>query len=148
MTPEQITLVQRTFENIKPVSDLAAGLFYTRLFWLQPSLKNLFTADPAAQRRKFIQMLEGLVCSLDYPGQFVVIMSKLGEQHASFGLTAENYEVAEDALLWMLERCLRENYNEEIEAAWKEVYQLSVLVMQKASSSLSGTVDMSLLKQV
>ncbi len=146
MTPEQISLVQRTFENIKPVSDLAAGLFYTRLFWLQPSLKNLFNLDPATQRRKFIQMVEAIVCSLDYPGQFMVILSKLGEQHAAFGLTSEYFELAEEALLWMLERCLREEYTEEIETAWKEVYQVSVNIMQKSNAPISGTAEMSLLK--
>jgi hemoglobin-like flavoprotein len=146
MTPEQIGLVQRTFENIKPVSDLAAGLFYTRLFWLQPSLKSIFNLDPVVQRRKFIQMLEAVVCSLDYPGQFTVILSKLGEQHAAFGVTSDNYELAEEALLWMLERCLREEYSQEIETAWKEVYQFSVNIMQKGNAAISGTADMSLLK--
>ena len=42
MTKEQVALVQQTFMRVLPISDLAAELFYRRLFEIDASLKPLF----------------------------------------------------------------------------------------------------------
>ena len=36
MTPEDIALVQESWRKIEPVKDIAAELFYSRLFELDP----------------------------------------------------------------------------------------------------------------
>ena len=51
MTPEQKTLVQNSFEQVLPIADVAAELFYGRLFELDPSLRHLFRGDMKAQGR-------------------------------------------------------------------------------------------------
>ena len=40
MTPQQITLVQATFADVKPIATTAAELFYNRLFTLDPALRS------------------------------------------------------------------------------------------------------------
>ena len=52
MTPEQVTLVQESFELVVPIAETAAVLFYDRLFELDPSLRPLFkrTWQPSAWR--------------------------------------------------------------------------------------------------
>src|SRR5262245_59629297 len=49
MTPKQITIVQSTFEQIRPMAEDAAALFYTRLFTLDGSLRALFKGDMQQQ---------------------------------------------------------------------------------------------------
>jgi hypothetical protein len=41
---DQVTigLVQNSFEKVKPIAETAANIFYTKLFELDPSLKNYF----------------------------------------------------------------------------------------------------------
>ena len=41
MTPEQVSLVQTSWEKVVPISDKAAAIFYARLFELDPELKPL-----------------------------------------------------------------------------------------------------------
>ena len=45
MNPEQITLVQNSFNLVEPIAEIAAGLFYNRLFELDPSLRPMFKND-------------------------------------------------------------------------------------------------------
>lgn len=41
MNAERIQLVQRSFKKVEPISDVAATLFYGKLFELDPSVKPL-----------------------------------------------------------------------------------------------------------
>jgi len=54
VTPNQITLVQDSFQLVAPIADTASELFYTRLFELDPSVRPLFPTDIADQRRKLM----------------------------------------------------------------------------------------------
>jgi hemoglobin-like flavoprotein len=45
MNSAQINLVQSTFAAIRPIATVAAELFYTRLFTLDPSLRPMFKGD-------------------------------------------------------------------------------------------------------
>jgi hypothetical protein len=46
MNAIQIQHVQDSFRLVAPIADEAAALFYSRLFELDPELRELFTADP------------------------------------------------------------------------------------------------------
>ena len=52
MTPDQITLVQESFEKVLPVADHISDLFYDRLFATAPEIRPLFSDDLADQKRK------------------------------------------------------------------------------------------------
>jgi hypothetical protein len=54
MTTLQIELVQSSFESVKPIAEVAADLFYARLFELDPSLRAMFRTDRAEQGRKLM----------------------------------------------------------------------------------------------
>ena len=57
MTSKQIRLVQSSWQQVLPISEQAAALFYGRLFELAPSYRRLFTADSNEQGRKLMQMI-------------------------------------------------------------------------------------------
>ena len=64
MTPEQVQLVQESWEKVVPISEQAAELFYGRLFELDPSLKPLFSGDIKEQGRKLMKIITLVVASL------------------------------------------------------------------------------------
>src|SRR5258706_11982879 len=49
MTPKQIEIVQSTFTKVAPIVEIAADLFYARLFELDPQLKAMFKGDMKRQ---------------------------------------------------------------------------------------------------
>ena len=55
MTPKQIESIQSSWEQVKPIADQAAKLFYGRLFELDPSVKPLFKGDIESQGKKLIK---------------------------------------------------------------------------------------------
>jgi len=66
MTPEHQQLVQDTWEQVAPIADTAAEMFYGRLFELDPTLRQLFAStDMRAQGKKLMQMLAVAVKGLD-----------------------------------------------------------------------------------
>ena len=78
MTPEQKVLVQTSFAKVVPIADLAASLFYTRLFEMDPGLRVIFKGDMAEQGRKLMKALTLTVSSLDRLAELTPIIQMMG----------------------------------------------------------------------
>ena len=57
MTPDAQRLVRDSFAKIAPNAEATAGMFYDRLFVLDPSLRSLFKGDMAKQGRKLMTVI-------------------------------------------------------------------------------------------
>lgn len=135
ITPEQKQLVRDTWEQVAPISDRAAELFYGRLFELDPTLRQLFaSSDMKAQGKKLMQMLAVAVKGLDNLDQLVVAVESLGRRHMVYGVKDIHYDTVGAALLWTLERGLGEAFIPEVRDAWAETYTMLATIMQRAAS--------------
>ena len=67
MDPEQIHLVRRTFSLVERQKQVAALVFYRRLFSLDPSLRPMFGADIEELGRKLMEILSVAVSMLEQP---------------------------------------------------------------------------------
>ena|SRR5437867_7309915 len=123
-TRQQIHLVQASFEQLKPISDVAARLFYGCLFELDPGLEALFTGDLEEQGRKLMQMIGIAVKGLDSLEELVPKLLALGGRHAAYGVAEHDYVTVRRALLWTLERGLGAAFTPEMKEAWGTVYKL------------------------
>ena len=133
MKVDQITLVQDTFDKIRPISEKAAKLFYNRLFELDPSLKSLFKGDMKTQGKMLMQMLDYAVTGLDRLDTIVLAIQNLGIRHAGYGVKDEYYETAREAFLWTLEQGLGKDFTPDVKDAWAEAYKLLSDIMKSAT---------------
>jgi len=133
MTNKQKLLVQDSFEKVRPIAEVAAALFYERLFTLDPSLRALFRGDQKEQGRKLMQMIAVAVKGLDNLEQLVPAVEELGRRHSGYGVRNEHYDTVGAALLWTLEAGLGPDFTEEVKEAWTGVYALLAGVMQRGS---------------
>jgi hemoglobin-like flavoprotein len=138
MTPKQIELVQTTWEKVVPIADQAAGLFYNRLFELDPELKPMFKSDIKEQGKKLMQMITVAVRGLKDLGKLVPAVEDLGRRHVGYGVRKKDYETVGAALLWTLEKGLGDAFTPEVKEAWVTVYGLLSGTMQKAASRHVG----------
>ena len=122
MTPEQIALVQESFKKVVPIRDAAAGLFYDRLFTLDPSLKSLFKGDMKEQGRKLMAMIATAVGGLNRLESIVPAVEALGQRHGEYGVQSSHYGTVAEALLWTLEQGLGEDFTDAVKEAWVEAY--------------------------
>ena len=128
-------LVQDSFAQIASIADAAAGMFYERLFELDPSVQPLFKSDMAAQGRMLMHTIGTAVAGLDDLPALTPIVRDLGVRHAGYGVRPEHYDTVGEALLWTLGQGLGEEFTPEVRTAWTEVYTLLAQVMQDAAAS-------------
>ena len=130
MTPRQVDLIRESWTAVEPIQGVAADLFYTRLFELDPALGRLFrNTDMAQQKKILMQTLTVVVKSLDRLDQLVPAIEALGRRHAGYGVRPEHYETVGAALLWTLGQGLGEAFTPELERAWTEAYSTLASVM-------------------
>jgi hemoglobin-like flavoprotein len=132
MTPEQITVVQQTWQSVTPIQDTAAQLFYSRLFELDPSLRLLFKGDMTEQQRKLMTMIGTAVNALNRIESIVPAVRNLGRRHGAYGVREEHYDTVANALLWTLEQGLGPTFTAEARDAWIAVYQVLAGTMKAA----------------
>jgi len=133
MTPAQVALVQESWKQVAPISDAAAGLFYGKLFELDPSLSKLFTGDMTEQGRKLMTMIGGAVAGLSSLDQLVPTVQALGRRHAGYGVRDADYDTVATALVWTLGEGLGDAFTPEVKAAWIETYGLLASTMKDAA---------------
>ena len=133
MTTEQIALVQGSWRCVLPVAEHAAGLFYGRLFELDPRLARLFRGSMADQGRKLMAMLGMVVSRLDRLGEIVPAVEDLGRRHRRYGVQDEHYEIVGVALLGTLRAALGAALSREGEEAWAVAYATLADVMKRTS---------------
>lgn len=138
MNNEQKILVQASFGKVVPIADVAAGLFYGRLFELDPSLRHLFRGDLKAQGRKLMHMLSVAVAGLDDLDRLVPAVRALGRRHVGYGVTDAHYATVGSALLWTLEQGLGAEFTPSVRAAWTAVYTVLAEVMQQAAGEVEA----------
>lgn len=135
MKPETILLVQTSWAQVLPIKDTAADLFYTRLFELDPALRELFPADLKEQKRKLMAMLGTAVNALGNLSALVPVAQDLGRRHVGYGVQDAHYDTVGAALLWTLERGLGAAFDQKLRAAWAEVYTVLANTMKEAAAA-------------
>ncbi len=135
MTPTQKTLVQTTWEQVVPIADTAAKLFYEKLFELDPKLRPLFKPDMAEQRKVLMNTITFAVRSLDKLDEVVPAVQALGKRHVAYGVKNEDYDTVGAALLWTLGQGLGDAFTPEVEEAWVVVYGVLAGTMKDAAEA-------------
>ena len=138
MTPEQIELVQSSWEKVKPISDKAAELFYGKLFELNPAYKDLFPHDMVEQGRKLMAMINTAVNSLKNLEAVVPAVEEMGKRHVGYGVTDKDYDVVGEALLWTLGAGLGDAFTDDVEQAWTETYGVLATTMKNAAATMAA----------
>ena len=133
MTPEKIALVRSSWQQVLPIQDTAAQLFYGQLFELDPSLRSLFKGDMAEQGRKLMTMINMVVISLDKLGPILETIEGMGRRHVAYGVTEAHYDTVGSALLWTLGKGLGEQFTQPVEAAWTDAYTTLASAMKQAA---------------
>jgi hemoglobin-like flavoprotein len=134
MTPEQITLVQSSWEKVVPIADTAATLFYGKLFESDPALKPLFRGDLKEQGKKLMTMITTVVRGLKNLGALVPAVRDLGRRHAGYGVKDEHYEVVGESLIWTLEKGLGPEFTPDTKLAWIAAYTILADTMKAAAA--------------
>lgn len=122
MTPDQIRLVQTSFDDVFPVYRRLTEVFYTHLFARAPDLRRLFRRDMEQQKAKFANMLAATVAMLDQRAQFRTAVYDMGLRHVNYGVGREHFEPVGTALLDALAEVLGPRFTPAAREAWLALF--------------------------
>jgi hemoglobin-like flavoprotein len=118
----QQQLVLTTFAKLAVMPEVAAALFYERLFETNPGFRPLFKNDMRLQGVKLMTMLAMVVYNLPEPGKLLPSIRDLAVRHVKYGVKLADYDALREALLWTLEQALGEEYEPSVREAWSACY--------------------------
>lgn len=136
MEPKTITLVQESFDKVKPIAPTAAKIFYDKLFELDPQLKPLFPSGEEAmktQGNKLMTMLGAAVAGLNNLDALIPVLKDLGKRHVGYNVKPSHYNTVGEALLDTLSEGLGDDFTPEVKTAWATVYGTMSSVMIEAA---------------
>ena len=135
MTPEQITLVQSSFERIGPELPAMATRFYQELFARNPALRPLFTTDMAEQKVRFSRKLSEIVWAMPRLAELLTHTRALGARHVGYGVRVADYRTVGDALFAALAAVLGDSFDTPTREAWILAYNLVAETMLEGAAA-------------
>ena len=140
MNSRQIELVQSSFDQVLPIADTAADVFYKRLFELDPSLRVLFRGDMKAQGKKLMDALSIIVGNLRRIQLVIPGIRALATRHVAYGVKKSDYATVGQALIDTLQVGLGGAFTAEVSEAWLAAYTLLAGVMKSAAEETEATM--------
>lgn len=129
MTPQQLELVQSSWEKVVPIAKDAAALFYGHLFEVAPQVRSLFKDDIEAQGKKLMTIITTVVRGLKNFDRLEMAVWQLGRRHIAYGAVEGHYAVVADTLLWTLQQGLGAAFTKEVKEAWEAALAVIAGVM-------------------
>ena len=124
MNDHHASLIRRSFDQIAPVAEDTAALFYGTLFAQSPELRPLFKGDLASQGRRLMEMIGAAVRLLDQPPSLLPVLAQLGARHAGYGVEPGDYRKVGQALMATLSQTLGDDFDDATREAWGAMYAL------------------------
>lgn len=137
MNDTEIKLVQDSFEQVVPIAETAATLFYEDLFETAQEVRPLFAkTDIKDQGAKLMTMLTVVIRGLNDLDKIVPAAETLAVRHVDYGVKSEHYGKVGASLLRTLKKGLGDDFTPEVENAWTSIYSaLSTVMIQAAYGS-------------
>ena len=134
MNAIQIHLLRKSFAMAERQAEVAALVFYQRLFEIDPSLRPLFKSDIQEQAKKLMDMLAAALSLLERPAELAGVLEESGARHAGYGVRTEHYPTVRRALLDMLTEVVGPGFTPETRQAWNALYDFIEAAMLRGAA--------------
>jgi len=134
MTREQIALVRKSFDRLRPLPRGAGKDFYETLFALDPSLRPLFSTEVENQGAMFVVALGLALKGLDADGVVDESLRELGRRHALYGAKDIHFDTFREAILCLFAQRLGPDFTPEMAEAWRAAFDRISAVMKAAGA--------------
>lgn len=126
LTPKQIETVKATIPALEQHGIAITSLFYKRLLESHPELKNVFNLSHQAtgiQPAALAHSVWAYASNIEHPEALQAAISRIGNKHASLGITPEQYPIVGQGLLAAIKDTLGDAATPDIVDAWATAYQ-------------------------
>jgi len=141
MDVTQITLVQESWQKIKPIAPQTVQLFYTQLFETSPSLKALFNENNKKNNDQLITMLDAAIQLLDDTEKLTSVSRSLKKQQVASRFTVNDKTVIERTFIQALANAMGDDFNNALKTSWLTAYQTLFHLIILSNSQCSENHD-------
>jgi len=142
LTDDEVDLLHLGLRLMEERKELAAALFYPRLFELAPDTRPLFSDDIIGQTEKTIfafAAVVGQIHALDEEGS---LSNELARRHVAYGVKPRHYPLVGRAVLGIMAEVLgEEHFTPAMEAAWVKAYDEISRSMVRAAYGERAVTD-------
>ena len=125
-----VTVLEHSFERVKPCATEFASSFYSNLFADYPQAQPLFAnTNMTEQQQHLVSALVLVIDNLREPDVLTDTLKKLGARHLSYGTIQEHYPMVGGSLLKTFESYLGEDWTLEVKQAWTDAYEAIASIM-------------------
>jgi NAD(P)H-flavin reductase/hemoglobin-like flavoprotein len=133
-----VRLIRESWAAAEPQADDIARDFYSILFAIAPSTREMFPVNMEIQRSRLMRAIVHFVQMVDRPDDLIPFLRQLGRDHRKFGVVAKHFEALGTALLAALKKHLGSRWTAQVEMAWAEAYTIMARSMQDAAAADDG----------
>ena len=133
MTPERITRLKRSFEEVTSQPRALAGRFYEELFGAAPQLRPLFPKDLSSLQGDFEAALALVIRNLENMAALQESLRDLGAHHVEWGARPSHYPIVRDALLRALASA-SPAWNTTLEDDWRSAITSIIIPMLQGAA--------------
>ena len=94
----------------------------------------MFPPNMQEQYAKLFDMLNIIISRLENLDELKGDIRAMAKRHVDYGVRPEHYSMVGKALLWTLQKCLAQEWNDEIRSAWVNCYAVLSGTMITAAS--------------
>ena len=131
MTSMQIDQVQSAWQKVMPFRKDIAGLFYKRLFEIEPELSMVFKGDMHDYVKNIMFMIDLAILNLGQLEKVMPMLQEMANKYVQSGMKVDSNAVR-NTLISTLEQHLGETFTEDIRSDWIQAYDVLVGVMKDA----------------
>ena len=129
LSDDQIDLLRHGLRLMHARKQMAAAMFYDRLFAIDPKLRPLFSDDLVAQTEKVMIALGAVVGQIHDLDGCRDMTEDLALRHVTYGVKAADYASVGAAVMATLAEVLDEAFTPDMEEAWRHAYAAIAAVM-------------------
>lgn len=134
LSDDDVDLLHLGLRLMEERKELAAALFYPRLFEIAPDTRPLFGTDIIAQTEKTIFAFAAVVAQIQALDAEDSLCADLARRHVAYGVEARHYPLVGRVVLGLLEDVLGpEHYTPEMASAWQRAYEEIAAAMIRAA---------------
>jgi hemoglobin-like flavoprotein len=138
MNTEQISLIRSTWSAVHPAAHRVTGLFFARLYQLDPSLEPRMGRQSMTEVQRLLTLMDTAVCGLDRLPALRRLLLNFGRRYATCGIRPGDYATFGAAWLWAMGESLGSSFSPAARSAWTSFYGLVARsVRQGANQALA-----------
>ena len=112
MSGERLAALRAAYAAASADRERFAGVFYRRLFALDPTLPALFRTEMRTQGQKLVEMLDLVIAAADAPDRIRAEVQELGRRHVAYRVRPGHYALVGAALTETFAEILGEDCDE------------------------------------